>query len=110
MVWSTLLLVDKLSEDRFSLCCLALDIPATRLLRVWSCRHLIAQVFRTLKSLWATDACQVHNEDAYEGHLVRRLSACCVLYSTSRVIFTGHVMMDELVFNVKPHWPRVNCQ
>jgi hypothetical protein len=28
----------------------------------------------------ATDACQVHNEDAYYGHLVLRLIACFVLY------------------------------
>ena len=66
----TLLLVDKPGEDRFYLFCLASDIPATRLLRVWSRRHLIEQVFRTLKHLLATDACQAHSEDAYYGHLV----------------------------------------
>jgi DDE superfamily endonuclease len=106
----TLLLVDKPSEDRFYVFCLASDIPATRLLRVWSRRHLIEQVFRTLKSLLATDACQVHNEDASYGHLVLRLIACFVLYYTSRVIFKGHVTMDEMVFNLKHHWSSVNCQ
>jgi hypothetical protein len=106
----TLILVDKPSEDRFYVFCLASDIPATRLLRVWSRRHLIEQVFRTLKSLLATDACQVHNEDAYYGHLVLRLIACFVLYYTSRVIFKGHVTMDEMVFNLKHHWSSVNCQ
>jgi hypothetical protein len=106
----TLVLVDKPSEDRFSLFCLASDIPATRLLRVWSRRHLIEQVFRTLKSLLATDACQVHNADAYYGHLVLRLIACFVLYYTSRVIFKGHVTMDEMVFNLKHHWSSVHCQ
>ena len=106
----TLLLVDKPREDRFYLFCLASDIPATRLLRLWSRRHLIEQVFRTLKSLLATDACQVHNEDAYYGHLVLRLIACFVLYYTSRVIFKGHVTMDEMVFNLKHHWSSVNCQ
>jgi hypothetical protein len=106
----TLILVDKPSEDRFSLFCLASDIPATRLLRVWSRRHLIEHVFRTLKSLLATAACQVHHEDAYYGHLVLRLIACFVLYSTSRVIFKGHVTMDEMVFNLKHHWSSVNCQ
>jgi len=90
--------------------CLASDIPATRLLRVWSRRHLIEQVFRTLKSLLATDACQVHNEDAYYGHLVLRLIACFALYYTSRVIFKGHVTIDEMVFNLKHHWSSVNCQ
>jgi len=106
----TLLLVDKPREDRFYLFCLASDIPATRLLRLWSRRHLIEQVFRTLKSLLATDACQVHNEDAYYGHLVLRLIACFVLYYTSRVLFKGHVTMDEMVFNLKHHWSSVNCQ
>ena len=106
----TLLLVDKPSEERFYLFCLASDIPATRLLRLWSRRHLIEQVFRTLKSLLATDACQVHSEDAYYGHLVLRLIACFVLYYTSRVIFKGHVTMDEMVFNLKHHWSSVHCQ
>ena len=106
----TLLLVDKPREDRFYLFCLASDIPATRLLRLWSRRHLIEQVFRTLKALLATDACQVHNEDAYYGHLVLRLIACFVLYYTSRVIFKGRVTMDEMVFNLKHHWSSVTCQ
>jgi DDE superfamily endonuclease len=106
----TLLLVDKPREDRFYVFCLASDVPATRLLRVWSRRHLIEQVFRTLKSLLATDACQVHSEDAYYGHLVLRLIACFVLYYTSRVLFKGHVTMDEMVFNLKHHWSSVNCQ
>jgi hypothetical protein len=106
----TLLLVDKPREDRFYVFCLASDVPATRLLRVWSRRHLIEQVFRTLKSLLATDACQVHSEDAYYGHLVLRLIACFVLYYTSRVLFKGHVTMDEMVFNLKHHWSSVHCQ
>jgi hypothetical protein len=105
----TRILVDKPGEERFYLFCLASDIPATRLLRVWSRRHLIEHVFRTLKSLLATDACQVHSEDAYYGHLVLRLIACFVLYYTSRVIFTGHVTMDEMVFNLKHHWSSVSC-
>jgi hypothetical protein len=106
----TLILVDKPREDRFYLFCLASDVPATRLLRVWSRRHLIEQVFRTLKSLLATDACQVHSEDAYYGHLVLRLIACFVLYYTSRVLFKGHLTMDEMVFNLKHHWSSVHCQ
>jgi hypothetical protein len=69
-----------------------------------------SEVFRTLKSLLATDACQVHSVDAYYGHLVLRLIACFVLYYTSRVIFKGHVTMDEMVFNLKHHWSSVNCQ
>jgi hypothetical protein len=106
----TLILVNKPREDRFYVFCLASDVPATRLLRGWSRRPLIEQVFRTLKSLLATDACQVHSEDAYYGHLVLRLIACFVLYYTSRVLFKGHVTMDEIVFNLKHHWSSVNCQ
>jgi hypothetical protein len=105
----TLILVDKAGEDRFYVFCLATQMPATRLLRVWSRRHLIEQVFRTLKHLLATDACQVHNEDAYYGHLVLRLMASFVLYYTSRVIFKGRVTMDEMLFNVKHHWSSVSC-
>lgn len=106
----TLILVDKPREDRSYLFCLASDVPATRLLRVWSRRHLVEQVFRTLKSLLAIDACQVHSEDAYYGHLVLRLIACFVLYYTSRVLFKGHVTMDEMVFSLKHHWSSVHCQ
>src|SRR5712691_8573244 len=106
----TLLLVDKPGEDRFYLFCLASQVPATRLLRVWSRRHLIEQVFRTLKHLLATDACQVHSEDAYYGHLVLRLIASFILYYTSRRIFKGRVTMDEMIFNLKHHWSSVDCQ
>lgn len=106
----TLILVDKAGEDRFSVFCLASEIPATRLLRVWSRRNLIEQVFRILKHLLATDACQVHSEDAYYGHLVLRLMASFVLYYTSRVLFKGHVTMDEMIFNLQHHWSSVDCQ
>jgi DDE superfamily endonuclease len=106
----TLILVDKAGEDRFYLLCLASEIPATRLLRVWSRRNLIEQVFRTLKHLLATDACQVRSEDAYYGHLVLRLMASFVLYYTSRVLCKGRVTMDEMIFNLKHHWSSVNCQ
>ncbi len=106
----TLILVDKPGEDRFYLLCFATPLQATRLLRLWSRRHWIEQVFRILKHLLATDACQVHSEDAYYGHLVLRLMACFVLFYTSRVIFKGQVTMDEMVFNLKHHWSSVDCQ
>lgn len=106
----TLILVDKPGEDRLYLMCFASPTPATRLLRFWSRRHWIEQVFRTLKHLLATEACQVHSEDAYYGHLVLRLMACFVLFYTSRVIFKGRVTMDEMVFNLKHHWSSVDCQ
>ena len=106
----TVLVVDKPGEKRFYLLCFATPLQATRLLRLWSRRHWIEHVFRTLKHLLATDACQVHREDAYYGHLVLRLMACFVLFYTSRVIFKGQVTMDEMVFNLNHHWSSVNCQ
>ena len=67
-------------------------------------------MFRTLKHLLATGACQVRSENAYYGHLVLRLMACFVLFYTSRVIYKGKVTMDEIVFNLKHHWSSVSCE
>ena len=106
----TLIIVDKPGEDRFYLFCFATLLQATRLLRLWSRRHWMEQVFRTLKHLLATDACQVHSEDAYYGHLVLRLRACVTLYYTTRAIFKGQGTMAEIVFNLKHHWSSVDCQ
>ncbi len=106
----TLIVVDKNGEDHFYVFCLATEIPATRLLRVWSRRHLIEQVFRTLKHLLAPGACHVQSEDASYGHLVLRLIASFVLYYTSRVLFKGRVTMEEMIFNLKHHWSSVDCQ
>jgi len=106
----TLIAVDKPGEDRFYLMALATTIPATRLLRLWSRRTFIEQVFRTLKSLLATDACKVRSEHAYYGHLVLRLMASFVLHYTSRVLFKGRVTMEEMIFNLKHHWSSVNCE
>jgi hypothetical protein len=80
------------------------------LLRLWSRRHLMAQVLRPRTPLLATDACHVPREDASYGHLVLRLMASVVLYYTSRRIFKGRVTMDEMSFNVKHHWSSVDCQ
>jgi hypothetical protein len=104
------IILDKPGEDRISLFCRATPIQVTRLLRAWSRRNLIEQVLRILKHLLATDACQVHSEDAYYGHLVLRLMASFILYDTSRMIFKGRVTMDEIVFNLKHHWASVTCE
>lgn len=106
----TLIAVDKPSEDRFYLMALGTTLTAPRLLRLWSRRTLIEQVFRTLKSLLATDACQVRSEHAYYGHLVLRLMASFILHYTSRVLFKGQMSMEEMIFNVKHHWSSVNCE
>lgn len=106
----TLITVDKSGEDRFYLMALDTTITATRLLRLWSRRTFIEQVFRTLKSLLATDACQVRSEHAYYGHLVLRLMASFLLHYTSRVLFKGQMSMEEIIFNVKHHWASVHCE
>ena len=54
----TLLLVDKPREERFYVFCLASDIPATRLLRVWSRRHRIDEMVFNLKHHWSSVNCQ----------------------------------------------------
>ena len=106
----TLIVVDEPGEDRFYLLCLATSISAPRLLRAWRQRHGIEQVFRTLKHLLTTEACQVHSEDAYYGHLVLRLIAGFVLFYTSRVIFKGRVSMEEMVFSLKHYWATVDFE
>lgn len=106
----TVILVDEPGEDCFYLLCLSTSISAPRLLRAWKQRHCIEQVFRTLKHLLATEACQVHREDAYYGHLVLRLMAGFVLFYTSHVIFKGQVSMEEMVFTLKHYWAAVDFE
>jgi hypothetical protein len=57
-------------------------------------------VFRTLKHLCATEACQGHTEDAYYGHLVLRLMGSFILFYTARVICKGPLTMEEIIFNL----------
>ena len=97
-------------EAHFYLLCLSTEILAPRLLRAWTQGHGIKQVFRTLKHLLATEACQVQSEDAYYGHLVLCLLAYFVLFYTSRVIFKGHVFMEEMVFSLKHYWTAVDFE
>ena len=68
------------------------------------CDCTIEHSFRTLKHLLATEACQVHGEDAYYGYLVLRLLAGLVLLYTARRLFKGRVTMEEIVFSLKHHW------
>jgi hypothetical protein len=76
----TIVIVDEPGQDRFSWRCLETTLSAPQLIRRWRRRTWIAFVFRTLKHLLATEACQVRSEDAYSGHLVVRLMARCVLF------------------------------
>jgi hypothetical protein len=67
-------------------------------------------VFRTLKHLLATSACQMHHEDAYYGHFVLRLMGCLVLFYASRVLYKGRMTMNEIIFSLKHYWRFVDSE
>jgi hypothetical protein len=97
----TITIVKEPSADQYYVMCLETAISSPRLIRAWKRRSWIEYCFRTLKHLLATGACQVHNEDAYYGHLVLRLMGCFVLFYTSRVICQGRLTMEEMIFSLK---------
>jgi hypothetical protein len=106
----TIVIVDEPGQDRFSLLCVETTLSAPQLLRRWRRRTWIEFVFRTLKHLLATEACQVRGEDAYYGHLVLRLMASFVLFYTSRVICKGRSTMEEIIFHMKHYWRFVDLE
>lgn len=106
----TVVMVDEPGRDRFYLLCLETTLSAPQLIRRWRRRTWIEFVFRTLKHLLATEACQVHSEDAYYGHLVLRLMASFVLFYTSRVICKGRLTMEAIIFSLKHYWRFVDAE
>lgn len=106
----TVVIVDEPGQDRYSLFCRATSMSAPCLIRRWRRRNWIECIFRTLKHLLATEACQVHSEDAYYGHVVLRLMASFVLFYTSRVVCKGRVTMEEIVFSLKQYWRFVDSE
>jgi hypothetical protein len=106
----TLIVVAEPREEQFYVMCLDTAISGPRLIRAWKRRHWIEHCFRTLKHLLATDACQVHSEDAYYGHLVLRLMGCLVLFYTSRVICKGRMTLEEIIFSLKHYWRFVDSE
>jgi hypothetical protein len=90
----TVVIVDERGQDRFYLLCLETERSAPQLIRRWRRRSWIECVFRTLKHLLATEACQVHTEDAYYGHLVLRLMGSFILFYTARVICKGRLTLE----------------
>lgn len=106
----TVVMVDEPGQDRFYLLCLETTLSAPQLIRRWRRRTWIEFVFRTLKHLLATEACQVHSEDAYYGHLVLRLMASFVLFYTSRVICKGRLTMEAIIFSLKHYWRFVDAE
>jgi hypothetical protein len=106
----TLVIVDEPGQDRFYLRCVETTLSAPQLIRRWRRRTWIEFVFRTLKHLLGTEACQVHSEDAYYGHLVLRLMGSFVLFYTSRVICKGCLTMEEIIFSLKHYWRLVDLE
>jgi DDE superfamily endonuclease len=106
----TVVIVDEPTQDRFYLLCQETERSAPQLIRRWRRRHWIELVFRTLKHLLASEACQVQSEDAYYGHLVLRLMASFVLFYTSRVVCKGRLTMEEIIFSLKHYWRFVDLE
>jgi hypothetical protein len=100
----TVVIVDEPGQGRYDLLCQATRLTAPRVIRAWKRRSWIAHHFRLLKHLLAAEACQVHGEDAYYGHMVLRLLAGLVLRSTARILCKGHVTMEAIVFSLTHHW------
>jgi hypothetical protein len=106
----TVIIVDEPGQDRFYLLCLETERSAPQLIRRWRRRSWIEFVFRTLKHRLATESCQVHNEDAYYGHLVLRLMGGFVLFYTSRVICKGYLTVEEIIFSLKHYWRFIDVE
>jgi hypothetical protein len=106
----TVVIVDEPRQDRFYLLCLETALSAPQLIRRWRRRSWIEFVFRTLKHLLATEACQVRSEDAYYGHLVLRLMGSFILFYTARVICKGRLTMEEIIFSLKHYWRFVDSE
>ena len=106
----TVVIVDEPGQDRFYVLGVETARRAPHVIRRWRRRHWIALVVRTRKHLLATEAWQVHSEDAYYGHLVLRLMASVILFSTSRVICTGGLTMEEIIFSLKHYGRFVNVE
>lgn len=106
----TVVIVDEPGQDHVYLLCLETTLSAPQVIRRWRRRTWIEFVFRTLKHLLATEACQVRSEDAYYGHLVLRLIGCFVLFYTSRVVCKGRLTMEEIIFSLKHYWRFVDLE
>jgi hypothetical protein len=100
----TRVLVDTPGEERFSLWCRETPLSAPRLIRAWHRRRWLEPTFRTLKHMWAAEACQVQTEDASSGHPVWRLWDGLVRLSTVRFRLKDRVTMEAIVFSLKHHW------
>jgi hypothetical protein len=103
-------LVDEPGQDRFDLLGVETTLRGPQLSCRWRRRHGIACVLRVLRHLGATEACQVHREDADSGYLVLRLMARCVLFSPSRVVCKGRLTREEIIFRLQHYWRFVDLE
>jgi hypothetical protein len=106
----TLVIVDEPRQARFYVRGLETTWSGPQLIRRWRRRHWMEFVWRLLKHLLATEACQAPSEDASYGPLVLRLMASCVLFYTSRVICKGRLTMEEILFSLKHYWRFVDLE
>ena len=82
----TVVVIDEPSQARYGLLCRATWLTAPHLIRAWKRRSWIEQHCRLRKHVLAVEACQVHGEDAYDGHMVLRLLAGLALLYTARIL------------------------
>jgi hypothetical protein len=106
----TIIIVKEHRAEQYYVMGLETAISGPRLIRAWKRRPWIEPCFRTLKHLLATGACQVHNENAYYGHLVLRLMGSFVLFYTSRMVCKGRLTMEEIIFSLKHYWRFVDSE
>jgi hypothetical protein len=106
----TVVIIDEPSQARDYLLGRATRLTAPRVIRAWKRRSWIAHHCRVLKHLLAVEACQVHGEDAYDGHLILRLLAGLVLLYTARILCKGRVTLEAIVFSLTHHWRFLNAK
>jgi hypothetical protein len=101
-------LVDTPGAARFDVRCQETRLSAPRLIRAWGRRSGMEPTFRTLKPLWAAEACPVQTEDADDGHLGLRLWAGLGWLDTARCCGQGRVTREAIVCSLKHHWRFLN--
>jgi hypothetical protein len=99
---SGLVIVEPPGRDRYNWLGQETSLTGPRLIRAWRRWSGIEHLFRALKHLLATEACQMPGDDAYYGHVVLRLVTGLVLLYTARVVFEAQVTLAQILFSCKP--------
>jgi len=106
----TVVIVDAVGQQPCDVLCRETTLSAPRLIRAWKRRSWMAHHYRLLKHLLATEAWQVHGEDVSDGQLIVRLLAGLVLLSTTRMLYTDRVTMEEILCSLTHYWRFLNSQ